>query len=397
MRLTALLTALLLSISTAPVVAQGQFSPAITVNDSAITPYELDQRAKLLTLFRTPGDPAKLAREQLIEERLKQEEMDRRGVKITPENLATEVESFAGRANLTTEQFATVLAQNGIALTTLEQFVEIGVTWRDYIRLRFGKQAIISDADIQRAIGQQNGGADGLEVLLTEIIIPAPPPRAAEANAIANQIAQTTSQATFEAAARQYSALPSRANGGRLDWLPLSNYPPQLQGLISSLSIGEVTAPIQIPNGVALFQMRGIREVAGALPTPTSIDYATYALPGGDLAAAQSLANRVDTCNDLYGVAKGQPADVLTRQTVPPAQIPQDVALELARLDRDEVSYNVIRNGGAVRLFVMLCSRTTGDANTDPEALRTQLQSQRLAGYADALLAELRAAATIRP
>lgn len=397
MRLTALLTALLLSISTAPVVAQGQFSPAITVNDSAITPYELDQRAKLLTLFRTPGDPAKLAREQLIEERLKQEEMDRRGVKITPENLATEVESFAGRANLTTEQFATVLAQNGIALTTLEQFVEIGVTWRDYIRLRFGKQAIISDADIQRAIGQQNGGADGLEVLLTEIIIPAPPPRAAEANAIANQIAQTTSQATFEAAARQYSALPSRANGGRLDWLPLSNYPPQLQGLISGLSIGEVTAPIQIPNGVALFQMRGIREVAGALPTPTSIDYATYALPGGDLAAAQSLANRVDTCNDLYGVAKGQPADVLTRQTVPPAQIPQDVAMELARLDRDEVSYNVIRNGGAVRLFVMLCSRTTGDANTDPEALRTQLQSQRLAGYADALLAELRAAATIRP
>ena len=397
MRLTALLTALLLSISTAPVVAQGQFSPAITVNDSAITPYELDQRAKLLTLFRTPGDPAKLAREQLIEERLKQEELDRRGVKITPENLATEVESFAGRANLTTEQFATVLAQNGIALTTLEQFVEIGVTWRDYIRLRFGKQAIISDADIQRAIGQQNGGADGLEVLLTEIIIPAPPPRAAEANAIANQIAQTTSQATFEAAARQYSALPSRANGGRLDWLPLSNYPPQLQGLISGLSIGEVTAPIQIPNGVALFQMRGIREVAGALPTPTSIDYATYALPGGDLAAAQSLANRVDTCNDLYGVAKGQPADVLTRQTVPPAQIPQDVAMELARLDRDEVSYNVIRNGGAVRLFVMLCSRTTGDANTDPEALRTQLQSQRLAGYADALLAELRAAATIRP
>ena len=397
MRLTALLTALLLSISAAPVVAQGQFSPAITVNDSAITPYELDQRAKLLTLFRTPGDPAKLAREQLIEERLKQEEMDRRGVKITPENLAIEVESFAGRANLTTEQFATVLAQNGIALTTLEQFVKIGVTWRDYIRLRFGKQAIITDADVQRAIGQQNAGADGLEVLLTEIIIPAPPPRAAEANAIANQIAQTTSQATFEAAARQYSALPSRANGGRLNWLPLSNYPPQLQGLISSLSIGEVTAPIQIPNGVALFQMRGIREVARATPVPTAIDYATYAVPGGDIAAAQSLANRVDTCNDLYGVAKGQPADVLTRQTVPPAQIPQDVALELARLDRDEVSYNVTRNDGTVRLFVMLCNRTTGEANADPEALRTQLQSQRLAGYADALLAELRAAATIRP
>ncbi|MBU2359339.1 MAG: peptidylprolyl isomerase, partial [Alphaproteobacteria bacterium] len=261
MRLTALMTALLLPLVATGAVAQGQFSPVITVNDDAITGYELDQRQRLLTLFRTPGDVAQLAREQLIEETLKQEELDRRGVTLPPEALAGEVDAFAERGGLSTEQFLQVLNQGGVAPTTLEQFVRVGVTWRDYIRQRYGAQAQISDAEVERAANQQGSSADALEVLLTEIIIPAPPPRAAEANAIAERISQTRSQSAFEAAARQYSALPSRSNGGRLNWLPLSNYPPALQGLISSLAVGEVTAPIPIPNGVALFQSRGIREV----------------------------------------------------------------------------------------------------------------------------------------
>ena len=393
MRLTALLTALMLPVLPLTATAQGQFSPVITVNDSAITAYDLDQRERLLTLFRTPGDLNALARQQLIEERLKQQEMDRAGIRITDEQLATEVEAFAGRANLSLDQFLGILSQNGVAAATLEQFVKVGVTWRDFIRMRYAPRAQVSDQDIARALGQSNGNADALEVLLTEIIIPAPPPRAAQANAIAEQISQTRSQAAFEAAARQYSALPSRVDGGRLGWLPLSNYPPALQGLIAGLGVGEVTPPIPIPNGVALFQSRGIREVPQARATPSTVDYATMAF--ADVATAQAARVRVDTCNDLYGLARGLPADVLTRDTVPPAQIPQGIALELAKLDMDETSVTTTADGNA--MLVMMCGRTYGDAQTDPEALRAQLQSQRLEQFANALLADLRAAATIRP
>ena len=34
--------------------AQGLFAPAITVNDQVITGYELDQRARMLTLLNWP-------------------------------------------------------------------------------------------------------------------------------------------------------------------------------------------------------------------------------------------------------------------------------------------------------------------------------------------------------
>ncbi|RYH03214.1 peptidylprolyl isomerase [Salipiger sp. IMCC34102] len=398
MRLTTLLTAAVLAFAT-PAVGQGQFDAAITVNNDVITPYELDQRARMLGLFRTPGNLTELAREQLIEERLKQQELRRQGIGITPEALAGELEQFAARADLSLDQFTQTLAQGGVDFTTLENFVRTGSSWRDYIRLRFSSQADVTDEEVRQAANAATGSADALEILLSEIIIPAPPPRAAQAQAIANQIAEGTSLAGFEAAARQYSALPSRDDGGRLGWLPLSNYPPTLQPLLRGLAVGEITPPIAIPNGIALFQSRGLREVPQPRPIATQVDYAMFMLPAGQgETAARALDARTDTCDDLYGAARGLPEEVLQRQTVAPADIPQDIAIELARLDSNEASWNVLRGNGQTRVYLMLCSRQfAGGAGSDPEAIRDQLRSQRLTGYADALLADLRAAATIRP
>ena len=84
----ALLLTLILMLPGA-VQAQGLFSPVLTVNDAAITGFEIAQRRKLLELFRTPGNLDELAVEQLIEDRLKAQELDRQGLQITDEGLAS--------------------------------------------------------------------------------------------------------------------------------------------------------------------------------------------------------------------------------------------------------------------------------------------------------------------
>ena len=384
-----------------PYDAQAQVSPVVTVNDRAITQFELSQRARLLEVFRTPGDLTQAARDALIEDRLKQQEMDRFGLTISDEALQEEVVSFAARANLTLAQFTNVLTQNGVDITTLEDFVRVGVLWRNFIRGRFNSQITVSDADVERAIARQGTTPTQLEVLLSEIIIAAPPQQAARAQQVANRIARLRSFSEFENAARQVSALPSRENGGRLGWLPIDNYPPQLRDLLLDLAPGEVTEPINIPNGIALFQKRGQREARRPAQAPLSIEYAAYYIPGGQTEAGQTQAarvlDRVDTCDDLYGVAQNQPQEVLDRVTLAPSEISQDIALELARLDPGEVSTNLTRNNGQTLVFLMLCGRNNvaGDG-ADPETVRSQLRSQRLAAFADALLEDLRASAVIR-
>lgn len=374
--------------------AQDQFSPVITVNDSAITGFEISQRVRLLEVFRTPGDLPELARTQLVEDRLKEQELARAGLELTEESLTQALTDFAARANLTLEQFQTVLGQNGVEPETLRDYVRTAVTWRDYIRQRYGSRVQIGDADIDAAIDRMGNPGSGVEVLLSEIIIPAPPPQADQARAVAARIAQTTSYAVFESAAREVSALPSRDNGGRLDWVPLSNFPPALHGLILSLAPGQVTQPIEITNGVALFQMRGVREGALVPTDYARIDYAVFY--AADRAEAQAVADRVDTCDDLYGVARGLPAERLVREDVPPAEVPQDIALELARLDRDEISTALTAADGTSVPVIMLCGRTpVAAAEADRDAIATQIRNERLTGYADALVADLRAAATI--
>ena len=376
--------------------AQGQFSPVITVNDQAITQFELDQRKRLLEVFRTPGDLNEQAREGLIEDRLKQQELDRAGVTLSDEALQTALEEFAGRANQNLEQFTRFLQQNGVDQATLRDFVAVGVSWRDYVRARFNREVTINDADVERAIAQRGGRSTAIEVLLSEIIIPAPPDRARQAQAVAERISNLRSFGAFESAAREVSALPSRDQGGRLGWLPITNYPPAIRGILLDLKPVEVTQPLPITNGIALFQMRDVREVAQSVAAPSSIDYAAYYINGDQSAAAQ-IAARVDTCDDLYGIAANQPPEVLDREDAAPGDIPRDIALELARLDPGEVSTNLTRDNGQTIVFLMLCSRTaTGQEDVDPETVRNQIRSQRLAALADALLSDLRAAAVIQ-
>ncbi|MGJ8624048.1 MAG: peptidylprolyl isomerase [Yoonia sp.] len=404
--LTAFLTGLLLCAAMVTgahtAMAQGQLAPAVTVNDRVVTGYELSQRTRLLDLFNTAGDVGSIAREQLIDDRLKEQEMARFGWTLSEAELQQALSEFASRGNLSVVQFERLLAQNGIAFDTFVSYVKIGATWRDFVRARFNSTVTVTAADVDRAIARLGTAPTQLEVLLSEIIIPAPPELAARVNEVANRISRLRSYDEFSEAARQVSALPSREDGGRLGWLPIDNYPPQLRQVLLDLRPGEVTEPIQLDGAVALFQKRGQREGQRGSQAPSSLEYAAYYIPGGTSAAAQrtaaELKTRVDTCDDLYGVARNQPPEVLDRLTLPPSDIPGDIALELARLDAGEVSYNLTRNNGQTLVFLMLCARNgAGAASVDPDRVRDQIRSQRLSALSEALLEDLRSSAVIRP
>jgi peptidyl-prolyl cis-trans isomerase SurA len=146
---------------------------------------------------------------------------------------------------------------------------------------------------------------------------------------------------------------------------------------------------------LGIFQMRGLSEGNFQAPTVTSVDYATIALPPvsteeGAL-AAEALRAEIDVCDDLYATRPGG----FERFDQPLSAIPGDIAMALAALDAGEIGFGVSRNGGATTLAVMLCDRTTVEPEAGREAVRQQLIAQRLEGYADALLEELRADAII--
>lgn len=384
--------------TTAPVAAQNLYAPVAQVNQSVVTEYEVQQRQRFLQLLNAPGATREGAIEALIEERLRNEAVAEAGITLSAQGISESLEEFAGRANLSAEEFTKALGQAGVSPETFRDFVVNSIGWRELIRARYAPRVQITDAEINRALGATKGS--GVRVLVSEIIIPAPPQNAARVNALAEQISQTRSVAEFSSYASRYSATASRGRGGRLDWQDLSSLPPSLQPVILALAPGEVSDPLPIPNGVALFQLRDIQETGGSSASYSSIEYAAYYLAGGrseaTLAQAAKIRSRVDTCNDLYGVAQGQPAEMLERVTQKPAEIPQDIAIELSKLDPGEVSTALTRSNGQTLMFLMMCGRTAAaNEEASREAVVTALRQERLVGYSDQLLEQLKADARI--
>lgn len=402
MRNLLLISATLLSLMPTLGPAQGLFSPVIRVNEDAVTGYELNQRITLLRAFGTPGNIPQLAEEQLIDDALKIQAAAQMGITVTPEEIEGGIAELASRGQLAPDQFLANIMASGVDRATIEAFVVPGLVWRQVVRQRFSAQTTVTEDEIDRAMALTGSGG-GLRVLLGEIILPARPQVPGEveqATQIANRVTKTTSAAEFSAAARQYSATASRQSGGRMPWMPITQLPPILRPLVLSLGINEVTQPIEIPNGIALFQLRGIEETESAAPEYAAIEYAQYLIPGGQSQAALSEAARIsgttDSCNDLYGVNKGEDPARLERTSLPPAQIPDDIAIELSKLDEGETSTAITRNGGQTLVLLMMCGRTAAiNEEASREDVANNLRNQRLAASADSYLGQLKADARI--
>ncbi|MEL6647920.1 MAG: peptidylprolyl isomerase [Pseudomonadota bacterium] len=400
--LTCILTALTWALPATQAAAQNLFEPVIRVNEKAITRYEIDQRARLLTLFRAPGDPVETAREQLIEDRLKMQEAADIGLEISEDMLLSSMDEFAARGNLELDEMLNALGDAGVEEGTFREYIRVNITWREVITARFGSQVSVNEDDVDRA-RLALSGQSGVRVLLSEIVLPIPQGQLEAVLARAEGLAQIDNTRDFEVAARRFSASPTGPTGGRMEWTSISDLPPQLRPVILDLAPGEVTEPITTEQAIILLQMRDIAETNAVEPRYSEIKYATYYIPGGRseeaLQEAARVEDRIDTCDDLYGIAQGQPVSVLDVLEQPPSEIPQDIALQLSQLDPGEVSTALTRSNGQTLMFLMLCARTPvipgAEEGPSVEELTTFVQTSRLESYADGYLARLKAEARI--
>lgn len=391
--------AVVLAASALPALAQNVFSPAAIVNDAVITEYEVAQRQRFITLLNAPGSGRQAVLDELINESLRNQAVAAAGLELTEEQIQAGMQEFAQRVELEASEFISIIEESGVAEETFRAFVSAGIAWREYIRGRYAARTQIGEDEIDRALGS-GGAAGNVRVLLSEIVIPSEPQNRAQVEDLAQQISESESAEEFARYAREFSAASSRNDGGALPWRSLDELPPALRPLLLGLAPGEISEPVPLPNAVAVFLLRDVAETGAPSETFAAIDYAAYFIPGGRseaaLREAAALRARVDVCDDLYAEALGKPEEVLDRGSRTPAEIPEDIARELSRLDPGEVSTSLTRANGQTLVFLMLCGRTAAvNEDVDRAQAAATLRQNRLNAYAESLLEQLRAEARI--
>ena len=98
---------LALGLGPIPARAEGDmFSPAVTVNGTVVTRYEVAQRLAFLQVLQQTGDLEKRAVEDLIADRLQMDAAKSLGVNISDQDVGAGMTEFAARANLSAEELA---------------------------------------------------------------------------------------------------------------------------------------------------------------------------------------------------------------------------------------------------------------------------------------------------
>ena len=382
-----------------PASAQGLFDPVIIVNDQIITKYELDQRRRLMDALGVRGDLAQQAKDGLIGDRLKVASAAEAGLVTTDEQISKAFEDFAARNGQSLDGVLSMLAGKGVATETLRDFLTTNLVWQTLMRQRYAGSVGVSESEIDAALSATSENTN-LQILISEIVLPFIEGQEEEIRKLAADIAKIRSFDEFSDAARQFSVAGSRSDGGKLDWIALSNLPPALRPVLLPLENGQVSEPLELPNAIAIFQMRGLNESAPTSARYSSVEYALLSVADTEGVTAElvDIADRAIRCDDLYGLSQNLNNATLSIMSRPPSDIPNSDALWLARLDAGEslIETRITADGSAQQSLVMLCSRTsTANQSVSRDEVRTRIQNEKLNARANSLLESMKASARI--
>jgi peptidyl-prolyl cis-trans isomerase SurA len=237
------------------------FRPVAVVNDSAITGYDLAQRAQIMVALGFSAASADALRaaalDRLIEDRLKLQAAKRAGLSTSPEQIAAGIEEFAQNAGLSADEFRVSMSAQGVTEQALTDLVSADIVWRDLVRGRFARRVEPGEAEIDGEIALFEQRA-GVAYRIAEIGLPLTDAGRSEAEtlALAERLSQSLNDGgDFDEAVRTYSRSPSAARGGEVGWVPATRLPPEIAGALASLQPGQVTRPVPVSGGYSLLKL----------------------------------------------------------------------------------------------------------------------------------------------
>ena len=318
---------------------------AATVNDEVISTYDLQQRMLLLIVTSgvqpTEQNAPQLQREALrgmIDERLQLQEIRRvqtkqkMTIEPTDKEVDEELNDLAHTNNMRLEQLAQQLANAGVSINTLRDQIRAQVAWRRYMGGRFGSSIRIGDEQIRASLTRINAAAAKPQFLVSEIFLDSQRVGGADvALSGAKQLIEQLQQgAPFAAVARQFSSATSAAQGGDEGWMVTGDISPPLQAALDGMSPGQLSQPIETPEGVYILLLRDRR--AGSSSTMINLKQALFPLapgaPADQVEAAkarlEALSTKLKGCDDLEaqaakvgGLKAGETGEVDIKELAP--------------------------------------------------------------------------------
>ncbi|WP_438768143.1 peptidylprolyl isomerase [Kushneria sp. TE3] len=243
------------------------------VNDEAIMSSDLDRRVAQVRQqmqSRNIGMPdQEELREQvlsrMITEQIELQMAERANLSVSDSDLNQAMRGVAQRNNMTLEQFADRVEQEGMSYAQVREQIRRELLITQVQQRSVAGQVNISDREVDQYLKQAGSNAN-VQYHLAHILIAVPqaptPGQAEAAREKAEQLRQaiTSGQAGFQEVAAAQSDGPQALDGGDLGWRSGAEMPSIFEDVVPGLNEGEVSEPIRSPSGyhlITLLDKRG--------------------------------------------------------------------------------------------------------------------------------------------
>ena len=232
------------------------------VNNEILTNKDIFNEAKYLLILNTnlknlnKNELYELSKNSLIRQILKKEEVTKYFKLEKHSELGEKLikENFTALGYENKEKYSNFLKKEGFSIEILKEKLLIERLWNSLIYEKFKNKIKINEDEIKNRVEAFiNSQEKVYEYNLSEILF--------DLNTDYKQLIDFIDNYSFEAAASKYSISDSSVNGGKVGWIKSNNLAEKLKKKISNLNEGQISKPIEIPNGNLLLKVNQKREL----------------------------------------------------------------------------------------------------------------------------------------
>ena len=220
------------------------------VGNEIVTSFELENKIRtILFLSNQKIDQVninkvkKKAISDLINKKLKKEEIDRYGILIEENRVSSYLTDISSKLKMDKEDFIKIMKRNDISFDLYKEEIKIDLAWQSLIYELNKNSLSVDEKQIIQELNEIIKNKKDLEEYeLAEIVVD----KIYDSNqeSILIEISDYISQFNFEEAALKYSISSSASEGGNIGWVSSSSLSNQLKNVLNKLSLGETSSPI---------------------------------------------------------------------------------------------------------------------------------------------------------
>lgn len=185
-----------------------------------------------------------------IDEKVKIQEAQKNGIKISDKELEEGMKNFAKANGISLAKFRNMLKESGVKESVFKAQMAAEMGWSRLVQRKAAQEVKVTQGEVNDALKQVSEDIKMPKFMVSEIVI-----AKKDGKHIEDLVSNLRQDPRFELYAMQFSQSPSAQGGGRLGWINKGMLAQPLEQALSKMKEGDISNPISLGSDYYILRL----------------------------------------------------------------------------------------------------------------------------------------------